>query len=279
VGTLGLLIGLPPLVRSIPFATPESLGRGIFDELVGAAFLLCCAACLLTADTISGERREGTLGLLLLMRVRGFDILLGKFGSSALTSVEGLVAVLPVLMLPLLAGGVTAGEAARQGLALCDTLFLALSVGLWASARGWERLRTARAAAVVTAGLVLGPSVLGGVFSRSHLELASPLGTVLHAADAAYRTSAARYWLSLGLVQLGGWMLLLGAPGAPAPANPPPRGCFMLGGAVDWTAGADQREITGGEPLSPRQLLASILRRLVEIIHQARRWPPIQSSM
>ena len=211
VGTLGLLMGLPPLVRSIPFATPAALGRGSFDGLVGAAFLLCCAACLLTADTISGERREGTLGLLLLTRVNGFDVLLGKFGSTALASVQGLVAVLPVLMLPLLAGGVTAGEATRQGLALCDTLFLALSAGLWASARGRERHRTGRAAALVTAGLVLVPFVLGWVFSRSHLELASPLGTVLRAADAAYRASPGRYWLSLGLVQLAGWLLLLGA--------------------------------------------------------------------
>jgi hypothetical protein len=165
----------------------------------------------LTADTISSERREGTLGLLLLTRVRYFDVLLGKFASSGLACLLGLVAFLPVLVLPLLTGGVTGGEAARMAVALLNTLFLALSVGLWASARGFERFRTGLAALLVLAGLVLGPSILGRLLRVSHVEMASPLATILQATDLAYRVAGNRYWLSLALVQSIGWILLSSA--------------------------------------------------------------------
>ncbi len=211
VAGLAVLVCAPPLLRSGLFVTPSANGRGAFDGLIIAAFLLCCAACLLTTDMISGERREGTLGLLLLTHVTHFDLLLGKFASSGLASLLGLVAFLPVLVLPLLTGGVTGGEVARKAAALLDTLFLALSVGLWASARGFERFRTARTAVLVLTGLVLGPSMLGLFLPFTGVGMASPLGTFSQAADLAYKASHARYWLSLGLVQLIGWLLLSGA--------------------------------------------------------------------
>src|SRR5512133_3329767 len=199
VGGIGILIGLPPLLWSS--ASTATIGRGSFDGLVGGAFLLCCAACLLTADSISSERREGTLGLLLLTRVRGLEVLLGKFASSGLASMLALVAFLPVLMLPLLAGGVTGGEAARKGLVLCDTLLFSLSAGLWASVGGYERFRTARTAILAVAGLVLAPVLLGWAFGRD-LMLVSPIGAIFQASDRAYRSSASRYWISLALVQV-----------------------------------------------------------------------------
>src|SRR4051794_10783121 len=68
-------------------------GRFIFNGIVTVAFLLACGGCLLTADVISRERREGTLGLLLLTRVRRLDVLLGKFGSAGLASICALAAL------------------------------------------------------------------------------------------------------------------------------------------------------------------------------------------
>src|SRR6516165_10472215 len=73
MAVVGVMVCAPPLLWSGPFVTSGTIGRGAFYGLVGAAFLLCSAACLLTTDTISSERREGTLGLLLLTRVRHFD--------------------------------------------------------------------------------------------------------------------------------------------------------------------------------------------------------------
>ena len=101
----------------------------MFDGVIGVAFLLSCSACLVTADLISAERREGTLGLLFLTRIKRLDVLLGKLGSVGITSLCALVAFLPVLMIPVLAGGVTGGEAFRKGLALFGTLWFALAAG------------------------------------------------------------------------------------------------------------------------------------------------------
>jgi hypothetical protein len=209
VAAAGVMVCVPPLIWSGPLMSPGATGRGAFNGLVSACFLLCCAGCLFTADTISVERREGTLGLLLLTRVRHLDVLLGKFASSGLTCLLGLLAFSPVLALPILAGGVTGGEAARKAVVLLDTLFLALCVGLWASARGFQRFRAARAAVLVLTALVLGPWLLSWLLPE--VGLASPLGTLSRAADFPYRTSAGRYWLSLALVQAAGWAFLAGA--------------------------------------------------------------------
>ncbi len=216
VGLAGMLICLPPALSYGPFRGPGTMGHDLLNAIVSAAFLVSCAGCLLTADIIGSERREGTLGLLLLTRVRVFDVLLGKLGSAGLTSLCALVTLLPMLMLPVLAGGVTGGEAFRKGLVLLDTLFLALAAGLWASARGREWLKTGRDALIVMAAVVLAPYLaallLGSLGTgEGAIELLSPLCT-LSAADAViYRAGAGGYWVSLLLVQLVGWALLASA--------------------------------------------------------------------
>jgi ABC-type transport system involved in multi-copper enzyme maturation permease subunit len=213
VALASMLVCLPQLMWSGPFGTPTTMGESLFNGIVSAAFLLSCGACLLTADVISSERREGTLGLLLLTRVTTFDVLLGKLGSAGLTSLCALVACLPMLMIPLLAGGVTGGEVFRKGLVLVATLFLAMAAGVWASARGHEWLKTARTALLLVATLVLVPSLVGVLFKPvgAAIGLLSPLGTISAAGDALYKVSAADYWVSLLLVQAVGWALLVGA--------------------------------------------------------------------
>ena len=212
----GMLFCLPQLLWAGPFGTSANLGQGLLNGFVSAAFLLSCGACLLTADVISSERREGTLGLLLLTRVSTFDVLLGKLGSAGLTSLCVLVAFLPMLMIPVLAGGVKGSEVIRKGLVLPDTLFLALAAGLWASARGREWLSTARTALLLVAALVLGPSLVGRVFGPVGAAIAgirflSPLFTLSAAGDALYKASAAEYWVSLLLVNAAAWGLLVNA--------------------------------------------------------------------
>lgn len=207
----GILVCAPPLLWSATFVAPGATGRNVFNGLVSTAFLLCCMACLLTTDAISGERREGTLGLLLLTRVKHLDLLVGKLASSGLASFLGLVAFMPMLALPLLTGGVSGGEAVRKAVALVDTLFLALSVGLWASARGLERFRTAWGAFLLLAGLVLGPALLGLFWPNTNLGVASPLTALSQASDLSYRRSAGEYWLSLGVIHLIGWAFLVAA--------------------------------------------------------------------
>ncbi len=211
VAALGMLVCLPILMTG-EGATPAYVGRFGFAWLTGAAFVLCAAACLLTADLLSSERRDGTLGLLLLTRVRVFEIVVGKLASVGLVGLWGLTALLPVLTLPVLAGGVTGREAFCRGLVLLDLLFLSLVTGLWASARRLEAVRAARLALGMTALLVLAPA-LAEAFAHSvkvftsGVGLLSPL-TALCYSNPTSTPEAVRFAVSLLIVQGWGWYLL-----------------------------------------------------------------------
>jgi hypothetical protein len=188
------------------------MGTFVFNGIVGAAFLVSCCACLLSADAISGEWREGTLSLLFLTRVKVLDVLLGKLGSVGISALCAVMAFLPILMVPVLAGGITGGEAARKGVALIDSLFLALVVGLFASAAEHERFRAVRNALIVLALIVLVPffAYVGwgrGIFL--YLGLFSPLVLLIRSGDLAYTTSPKFFWLSFFAVHLATWCLLI----------------------------------------------------------------------
>src|SRR5215472_9277836 len=83
VALAGVLICLQSM-ESVVFNNPAMMGKFVFNGIVGAAFLVSCCACLLTADAISAEWREGTLGLLFLTRVRVLDVLFAKLASVGL---------------------------------------------------------------------------------------------------------------------------------------------------------------------------------------------------
>jgi ABC-type Na+ efflux pump permease subunit len=133
----GILVCAPAVMISGGLGSGQAqMGAFAFDGLVLAAFILCCGSGLTTVDGISRERREGTLGLLFLTRVRVVDVLVGKFGAAGLTGLCALAACVPVLIVPILTGGVSGAEAARKVLVLFDTMAMSLATGLWASARG-----------------------------------------------------------------------------------------------------------------------------------------------
>jgi len=96
---------------------------------------------LLTADCLSRERREGTLGILFLTALTARDIVVAKSLTHGLRAVTVLLAVLPVVILPMLMGGVVWQQAA---IAICldiTAVCLALAAGLIASSlcKSWIR--------------------------------------------------------------------------------------------------------------------------------------------
>jgi ABC-type transport system involved in multi-copper enzyme maturation permease subunit len=211
VALVAVLICLPALWISSPFASPATVGRYVFNGLLGIGFVLSCAACLVTAGAINSERREGTLGLLFLTRVRSLDVLLGKLGSAGLTCLCAVLAFLPVLIIPILAGGVTGGEAFRKALILPNTLLFALAVGLYGSAS-----RQGRKAIWISAGVMLGLVLLPPFFlwmarglGPSMLRWLSPLSALSLAGDISYRTHRGEYWLSLVVLDVLTGLLLL----------------------------------------------------------------------
>ena len=105
-------------------------------SIAGAAALTGCllAGMFQTSDCLSSEKREGTLGLLFLTDLRGYDIVLGKLASSSLGAMYGLLAILPVLGMPLLMGGVSFHQFLRLIVLLLTALSASLSIGMLASA-------------------------------------------------------------------------------------------------------------------------------------------------
>ncbi|HNQ89770.1 MAG TPA: ABC transporter permease subunit [Verrucomicrobiota bacterium] len=194
------------------------LGAGLFGALGRACFVFALlAGPVFTADVLSEERREGTLGLLFLTDLRGYDVVLGKLAAASVTSVFSLLATLPVLAIPILLGGVSLAEFGRTALALGTALFFSLAVGMMVSAL-CDQARSAFA----LAGLIL---FIAGVvlpFLEETIERSSGGATLLGlflsinptsamvAAGMARPAAVGDFWLSVvGVNLVGGLMLMV----------------------------------------------------------------------
>lgn len=116
-------------------APTHTTGLAIFVALSIVAFIYSLiAGALATADCLSEEKREGTLGLLFLTDLKGYDVVLGKLAASSLGSIYGLLAIFPVMGVPLLLGGVAPAEFGRVALVCANNLFFSLALGMFCSA-------------------------------------------------------------------------------------------------------------------------------------------------
>lgn len=101
-----------------------------------ALFFVACVTGLLSAsDSVSSERRQGTLGLLFLTDLRPKTVLAAKLISSSFQNTYALLAALPILATCILAGGVTGGFLLRSSLVIVYTLLFSTLIGLSASCR------------------------------------------------------------------------------------------------------------------------------------------------
>ncbi|MEN9675728.1 MAG: hypothetical protein RIS76_1624 [Verrucomicrobiota bacterium] len=191
-------------------------GQFLFNALTTGAFLFAVyGGTFLAADAISGERREGTLGLLFLTDLGGLDIVSGKLLVTGLHAFLALLAVLPVVAVAWLLGGVTGGEFWRMALALMHTLMLSLALSLAVSAVQHRHSRAVAWSGGLLTGLVFGVGLLsrlaptsGGLGTLGALLAVSPWVAVQSSSDAAYRLDAGPFWWSLILGQGMMWMLL-----------------------------------------------------------------------
>jgi ABC-type transport system involved in multi-copper enzyme maturation permease subunit len=203
----------------------DQISKSIFIALSIFAFIYCLFAGVRnTADCISEERREGTLGLLFLTDLKPFDVLFGKLAATSLNSLYGLVAMFPVLALPLLLGGMTFDQYSVMLLVLLNTLFLSLAVGLCVS----TYVQGERAAMSLTLFMVFffcfGWSIFGwllidqilgwdGAFEKWWSEAVfgwvSPYYTFANLLDSLDRVNINEsVWHSLGVTHLISWLLI-----------------------------------------------------------------------
>ena len=110
-----------------------TLFRTLYRTLIVGAWVF---VPLMTADGVSRERREGTLGLLFLTPLTPRDVILGKSAVHILRAATLFAAALPVLGLPFVLGGVTWQLALSAAFDVCGTVLLAIGAGLYASIHG-----------------------------------------------------------------------------------------------------------------------------------------------
>ncbi|HKS35701.1 MAG TPA: hypothetical protein VJW76_00825 [Verrucomicrobiae bacterium] len=192
-------------------------GPRIFQALSTVTFLYCLViGAIRTADGISWEKREGTLGLLFLTNLNSAEILAGKLCSSALSAVYGLFAVFPLLALTLMMGGVAFGHFWRTVLALLNAILFSVAAGFAASVV--SRRQFPAIAGAISLALLFGLGLLGAAeairLARGPalwvegIAVFSPLYTFSAAEESRRMFGQNRYWLSLAAVGALSWTWL-----------------------------------------------------------------------
>jgi hypothetical protein len=227
------------LVLSEHAFSPGKVGAMMFSVLGGLAFLGCLfEGVRTTADCLSEEKRQGTLGLLFLTDLKGYDVVLGKWMGSSLNSIYCLLAILPPLAVPITLGGVTGGEFWRLVLVLVNTLFFSLSAGMLVSALSYQERRAWLGTSILVGLPALVPWVVpGGLITGTHpWFLPSPTVAFRLLFDSLYSFQPERFWYSL--LSLHGWSwLCLGLASVFLPRlwrEPPGSGSGGLLGTERW---------------------------------------------
>src|SRR6266853_1561881 len=198
-------------------APPHEVALYLFRIMAGASVLYCLLSGVRsTADCLSEEKREGTLGFLFLTDLKGYDVVFGKLAATSLNGFYGVLAVVPMLAVPLLMGGITPGEFGRMAVVTINTLFFSLSIGICVSAFS----RSARMATGATflliflfTALLPAAGALASFFLKSHrLEtvfLMPSAGFSFYIGfDSAYKAVPRLFWWSCGVIHVLGWIFL-----------------------------------------------------------------------
>ena len=196
----------------------QTIAQVLFGVLTSCATLSAFFSGLRdTADCLSSEKREGTLGLLFLTDLRGYDIVIGKMGANSINAFYGILAVLPIFGVPLLMGGVTLGEFGRMALVAVNALFFSLSLGICISAFS----RSGRKSAGMTFLLLLLfsavlPAIGGYKMYLTNSSLLDPYFfwpsagfSYFRAWEYYYKAGPEDFWWSVVTVHGLGWFFLL----------------------------------------------------------------------
>lgn len=219
VALAAMLIGMFLFVSS-PLAKPQVLAGRIFLGLSILALVYCLySGRRSTADCLSQEKREGTLGLLFLTDLKGYDVVLGKLTGTSVNGLYCLLAFFPVLALPLLLGGISQGEFWRMVLVLLDSFFLSLAVGIFASVVSRDARRAMGLNLLLLLVIAGGPAAIAA--SVAYFGPARGLGDGWYFScpvypfylceDLRYRFRPEQFWCSLGVIHGLTWLLVAAA--------------------------------------------------------------------
>jgi ABC-type transport system involved in multi-copper enzyme maturation permease subunit len=194
--------------------SPAGIGKTVFWFVSVLAFVWCLfEGPRNTADALSEEKREGTLGLLFLTDLKGYDVVLGKLLATSLHSFYGVLAIVPPLSIPLLLGGVTVGEFWRMVLVLLVTLLFSLSASLFISANSRNERRAWVGAVLLIAFLAVVPPLFRWMPfpSMKLLGAVSPTPALYSLRDAFFTRQPQAFWHSVLGVHAMTWGFLIAA--------------------------------------------------------------------
>jgi ABC-type transport system involved in multi-copper enzyme maturation permease subunit len=199
---------------------PHQRGLMLFQTIAALAFTYSLLAGIgVTADCLSEEKREGTLGLLFLTDLKSYDVVLGKLAATSLNAFFRLFSVFPILAIPLLMGALMFSEFWRMTLVLTNTLFLSLAAGMFVSSISLRDRRAMIGTFLLILAVTAGPPLIGLIvhlrdqtvpYDASWL-LSSALYPWILSFDLAYKGNPNHFWQAAAVTQLAAWSLLAAA--------------------------------------------------------------------
>ena len=210
----------------------SAMGKFLFAALTWLSLVAALfAGVFFTSDCLSEEKREGTIGFLFLTDLRGYDVVLGKLLATSLRGFYTFFAVLPVLAITILMGGVTGNEFWRVCVALLSALFTSLAVGMFVSTFSREAQKALGGTLLVLILLCgIGPAL--DAYIRPLRPLASLSSPIFLFLSAGW-TGQTSYGTAL-LVNLSMAFLLLGISCAVLPRTWQVKSTKTAGTGNDW---------------------------------------------
>lgn len=165
------------LIFGLNYGFAPDLGGKLFGYLNCTLFFsIWVVAPIVAADCLSRERREGTLGLLFMTPLKAHDIVLAKGLVHGLRVLTLWLAMLPVMTLPFLEGGVGWREGVMSVLVNFSAICWALAAGLLASSFTKRWLRAQILAGLLGFCFVLSFLIMEGMTLKFLLMGSAALG-------------------------------------------------------------------------------------------------------
>lgn len=213
----GLAIVWFVMFAQLKFTPTALVGQTTF-RLLGwiAALTVVGSVVQLASEAFAREKREDTLGLLFLTPLRPIDLVLGKLVSTSLAAIYRFVALIPLLAVPMLTGGVAAWDFVLLVVSLVNFVFLGATVGLFVSARCWDEKRAATVASVIMVCLAFLPAIgvaVSAVLNQPSTLSFFALSPIYPVWQATLRAvpSPGLFWPSVLWTQLVAWIFFYAA--------------------------------------------------------------------
>lgn len=155
-------------------------GVRLFNSLAVIAFIFSSlAGVFVCSDSLSREKRDGTLGLLFLTPLRPMDVVFGKFFAFGLNLFYGLLAFVPILAMTLQMGGISRIRVVETVLVLINTLFVSISIALFVSSISKDERKALWASIGCILLVFIGPFVITGYLANNDAYRQPGLASVL----------------------------------------------------------------------------------------------------